>query len=65
LIWETVCNDNPTLKQFDTKDFAFSDDFSLLKYQSEEYTFYAEPPKLCPEGQWCPVSEKEQTNENP
>jgi len=59
LIWETVCNDNPTVKPFDIKNFSFSEDLSLLKYQSEEYSFYAEPPKLCPGGQWCPVTELE------
>jgi len=60
LIWETVCNDNPTVKPFDIKNFSFSKDLSLLEYQSEEYSFYEEPPKLCLEGQWCPISEQEE-----
>jgi len=60
LIWETVCNDNPTVRQFDIKDFSFSEGLSLLKYQEEEYVFYAKPPKLCPAGQWCPISKKGQ-----
>lgn len=59
LIWETVCNDNPTVKPFDVKNFSFSEDLSSLTYQSEEYDFYEEYPKLCPEGHWCPVSEQE------
>jgi hypothetical protein len=65
LIWETVCNDNPTVKPFDINNFFFSEDFSKLEYQSEEYTFYAEPPKLCPEGRWCPVNEPESNDEIP
>jgi hypothetical protein len=60
LIWETVCNDNPTVKPFYIKNFSFSEDLSSLKYQSEEYKFYETPPKLCSEGQWCPVSEQQE-----
>lgn len=56
LIWETICNDNPIIKEFRQKDFLFSNDFSSLIFQSEKYIFYEKPPKLCPEGQWCPIT---------
>ncbi len=57
LVWDSICNDNPTLKKFKPEDFSFSEDWSSLEYQSEQYTFYEEVPKLCPQGQWCPVTQ--------
>jgi hypothetical protein len=56
LVWDSVCNDNPTLNKFKPEEFSFSEDLSSLEYQSEQYTFYEEVPKLCPQGQWCPVT---------
>ncbi len=56
LIWETICNDNPTIKPFNINNFSFSKDLSSFIYQSEKYMFYEVPPKLCSEGQWCPIS---------
>jgi hypothetical protein len=55
LIWQTLCNDNPLVLDFDALAFVFAPDLSSLTYEGEAYTYYAHPPQLCDQGQWCPV----------
>ena len=55
LIWQTLCNDSPLVLDFDAQAFVVSPDLSSLTYEGETYTYYASPPQLCAQGQWCPV----------
>ena len=55
LVWHTLCNDSPIVMDFAEPAFGFATDLSSLTYQHETYTYYAQPPQLCEQGQWCPV----------
>ena len=55
VIWQTLCNDSPLVLDFDGRAFVFTPDLSSLTYAGESYTYYAHPPQLCDQGQWCPV----------
>jgi hypothetical protein len=55
LIWQSICNDNPITQTFDPEQFTVADDLSYVIYNDEKYTYYAEPPQLCADGQWCPA----------
>lgn len=55
VIWQTLCNDSPLVLDFDARAFVFTPDLSSLIYEGEAYTYYAHPPQLCDQGQWCPV----------
>ena len=55
LIWQTLCNDSPLVLDFDGRAFVLTPDLSSLTYEGASYTYYAQPPQLCDQGQWCPV----------
>lgn len=69
LLWHTLCNDSPMVMDFAAHAFEFVNDLSSLTYQQETYTYYAHPPQLCAQGQWCPAEEpqepKAQSREDP
>ncbi|WP_299734868.1 hypothetical protein [uncultured Endozoicomonas sp.] len=58
LVWQSLCNDNPIQKEFDSSEFKFSDDLESFIYKGNEYQYHQIPPDLCVNGQWCPVDEE-------
>ncbi len=55
--WQSLCNDNAIVHNFDYSVFQFSDDNSILFYNSHKFHLYKETPRLCEKGKgvWCPV----------
>ena len=58
LIWQTLCNDNPIIEEFNDSDFEFSDDLRSFTHKGDQYQYHETPPDLCENGQWCPVDEE-------
>ena len=55
LVWQTLCNDNPVVHEFNATEFAISADLSTVTFAGATYHYAATPPALCAGGLWCPV----------
>jgi hypothetical protein len=57
LIWGKVCNDSPEsifISQAG-KNLFISADLRRIVYKNEVLRYFKDAPKLCDDGQWCPV----------
>jgi len=57
LIWGKVCNDSPESISISQagKNLFISADLRRIVYKNEVLRYSKDTPKLCEEGQWCPV----------
>ena len=57
LIWGKVCNDSPESISISHagKNLFISADLRRIVYKNEVLRYSKDTPKLCEEGQWCPV----------
>ena len=57
LIWGKVCNDSPESISISQagKNLFISADLKRIVYKKEVLRYSKDTPKLCDEGQWCPL----------
>jgi len=58
LLWGTVCNDSPeSLSMAEAgSNLLVSADLKRIVFKNEVLRYTKDTPKLCDEGQWCPVN---------
>ena len=58
LLWGTVCNDSPeSLSLAEAgSNLLVSADLKRIVFKNEVLRYTKDTPKLCDEGQWCPVN---------